>query len=123
MKKVSIDDFEKALALFETGLIDHETNEGNKVALGIGFRRKNRDILCKVNESLAVDGFIDVDELRECINAGLEANKGTIPLIANVPDFAREFLGVTLEKVVITKDYADYFFDKIIPAVTQLAVQ
>jgi len=121
--KITVDDFKKALLLFEAGLLEHETNEGNRTVLGIGFRRKNQEIFSKVEELLAKDGFVDVDELREDINAGLEANKGTMSILPKIPDFAREFLGVTLERVVITQEYADYFFDKIIPTVTQLAAQ
>lgn len=120
--KVSVENFKKALLLFEAGLLEHEQEEGNKVVLGIGFRRKNQEIFSKVEETLAKDGFIDVDELREDINAGLEANKGTMSFLPKIPNFAREFLGVTLERVVITQEYADYFFDNILPAVATAAV-
>ena len=34
----------------------------------------------------------------------------------------KEFLGITLENVTLTKEYADYFFDKIIPTIAQTSV-
>ena len=119
--RIPVQSFKDAVLLFEAGLVEREPNDINKVALAIGLRHRNGSIFGVIDSELAKDGYVDVDELRDDINAGMDAGKGKISLNAKVPKAAKEYLGVTLDKITITKDYADYFFDKIIPSVVHSA--
>lgn len=114
--KVSMVDFKKGLVLFTAEFINSLSLPCYKMLAGMKIRDERTKIDAKIAARADENGMIDVDEIREIVNEGLKYCGGEfeVPL-----DFG--LLGH--DKIKITRDDLDKFFDKTLPSVSPSAVQ
>jgi hypothetical protein len=118
--KVSTTDFKNAVLMFEAKLIEQSSNVTNKSALAMAFTKFAPQIDAAIAQS-AKDGMVDVDELRELVDAGIKGGGGQIVLKPQLPGWA-SLLGVSIKDITITADEADEFFTRTIPSVSPSAI-
>jgi len=119
--KVSIPDFKNAVLLFEAGLIEQTKDATNKSALAMAFAKFAPQIDAAIAD-MSKDGIVDVDAVRELIDAGLKGGGGKIVLKPEMPGWAR-LLGVTIQDITITAAEADEFFTKTVPQFSPTAIE
>ena len=119
--KVTTTEFKNAVLLFESGLIEQTGDLTNKSALAMAFTKFAPQIDSAI-AALSKDGFVNVDEVKTYIDAGLKGGGGKIVLKPEIPQWAR-LIGVTIKDITITSQEAEDFFTKILPAVSPSAVQ
>ena len=118
--KVTVQNFRNAVLMFEAKLIEQASSVTNKSALAMVFTK----FAPKINDaiaSLAVDGMMDVDAIKELVDAGIKGGGGKIVLVPQLPDWV-SLLGVTIKDITITAAEAEEFFTKTIPQVSPSAI-
>ena len=118
--KISAVDFKNAVLMFEAGLIDGASSLTNKSALAIAFTKFTPQI-DRAIASVATDGMVDVDAIKELVDAGIKGGGGKIVLAPQFPEWA-PLLGVTIKDITITAAEAEEFFTKTIPQVSKTMI-
>lgn len=119
--KVSVADFKNAVLMFEGALIEGASSATNKSVLAIVFTKFAPQI-DKAIASLVVDGMVDVDAIKELVDAGIKGGGGKIVLTPQFPDWV-PLLGVTIKDITITAAEAEEFFTKTIPQVSKTVIE
>ena len=119
--KVSVADFKNAVLMFEGALIDGASSVTNKSALAMAFTKFAPQINDAI-ASLVKDGMVDVDAIKELMDAGIKGGGGKIVLMPKFPDWV-SLLGVTIKDITITAAEAEEFFTKTIPQVSKTVME
>lgn len=118
--KVRLEDFNSALALFETEFISGMKHNVQRFLAGAFFGAKSREINAMLAQLIGEDGLIDTDELKSWIDAGMKQCGGAF----EVPISFGVLAALGADPVIIKIDVSDIdkFFNQTLPAVARPTV-
>lgn len=114
--KVALDDFKAALALFEAEFVNTFKTSMQKFIAGTVIAASGAQI-DSVLANFTKDGIVDVDAIRDLINAGMKSCGGQIDIPINFGVLSS--LGATPIEITITLNDIEKFFGQTLPAVSK----
>lgn len=120
--KVSTTDFKNALTVFEAKVIESQKTTMNKFALGVALACLNNGTDTMLEAFTDASGMVDVDRIRDDIDAGLKASGGELEIIPEFDPKLRLF-GLTIKNIKFTADDFKEFFDDTIPRYSPSAIE
>lgn len=114
--KVAIDDFKAALTLFEAEFVNTFKTSMQKFIAGtvIAAAKERIDSMLA---NFTKDGIVDVDAIKELIDAGMKSCGGQIDIPINFGVLSS--LGATPIEITITLNDIEKFFGQTLPAVSK----
>ena len=114
--KVALDDFKAALALFESEFVDTFKSSLHKFIMGAAVAGMQPQIDALL-EKFTVNGFIDVDSIKNVIDAGMKSCGGQFEIPLSFGVLAS--IGATPVDIRIKLDDVEKFFGTTLPAVSK----
>ena len=114
--KVALDDFKAALALFEAEFVNTFKTSMQKFIAGtvIAAAKERIDSMLA---NFTKDGIVDVDAIKELIDAGMKSCGGQIEIPISFGILSS--LGANPIAITITRDDIEKFFGQTLPAVSK----